>query len=150
METPSFKKGINSYAMSLFFKVIWIILTLVTIVILFWNTILFSTIGNLKTENYNFWNLVLPNLISLFLLLKYSKDVLSGYQPTSNRLNLIWLVILAILVPFQIWVQQPQFDVTPYNFDLTYWPIIVAQGVILTSYIGLILNRVLWLKIANS
>ena len=69
-------------------KLIWIGLILFAIYIFGWLTFIDLTFGNLFKEKYGFWNLLLPNIFTIGILIFYTKETLIGYKPKSKNWNL--------------------------------------------------------------
>lgn len=125
------------------FKLLWIGLTLFTIYIFGWLTFGYSTFGNLFKEKYGFWNLFLPNILTIGLLIFYTKELLIGYNSKSKSRNLKSLLIFLSLITILTFVQIPQFELLFEDLKSEYWQIIISLIIVLTSYVGIIMNRVL-------
>ena len=127
-------------------KLLWIGLVLTTIYIFGWLTFGYLTFGNLFKEKYGFWNLLLPNILTLGLLIIYTKEILVGYQSISTNRNLKSLLIFSVLIIILTLVQIPQFELLFTDLKSEPWQIILSLIIILTSYVGIIVNRVLKIK----
>jgi hypothetical protein len=125
------------------FKLLWIGLTLFTIYIFGWLTFGFLTFGNLFKEKYGIWNLLLPNILTIGLLTFYSKELLIGYNPKSKSWNLKSLLIFSTLITILTFVQISQFELLFADLKSEYWQIIISLIIVLTSYVGIIMNRIL-------
>lgn len=124
-------------------KLIWIGLILFTIYILGWVTFAYLTFGNLFKEKYGFWNLLLPNIFTIGILIFYTKEILLGYHPKSKNRNVKSLSIFLLLITILILVQIPQFELLFEDSKSEYWQITIALIIVLSSYLGIITNRIL-------
>nr|BFF37758.1 hypothetical protein BACT7_26200 [Tenacibaculum mesophilum] len=128
------------------FKLLWIGLTLFTIYIFGWLTFIYLTFGNIGTDQYSSWNLLIPNILTIGLLIFYAKEVLIGYKPTSIARNLKSLLIFSTLIIILAIIQIPQFELL-FDFPKSEsWQIILSLIIVLTSYVGIITNRTLKIK----
>ena len=125
------------------FKILWIGLILFTIYIFSWLTFVDLTFGNLFKEKYGFWNLLLPNILTIGLLIFYTKELLIGYNPKSKSRNLKSLLIFSTLITILTFVQIPQFELLFTDLKSEYWQIIISLIIVLTSFVGIIMNRIL-------
>jgi len=121
-------------------KILWIATLLCALYYYGW--VLFYEIV-LKTDNgqYSFWNLV-AGFLNLSLLVIYSREMLLGYQPISKNRNqnslLFFLILVVFLVIIQIKLNVSLFaDLSSQPWQFTF-PFVI----ILTSYFGIILNRI--------
>lgn len=124
-------------------KLIWIGLTLFTIYIFGWLTFGYLTFGNLFKEKYGFWNLLLPNIFTIGILIFYTKEILIGYKPKTKNRNLKSLLIFSVLITMLTFVQIPQFELLFEDLKSEYWQITISLIIVLTSYVGIITNRIL-------
>ena len=124
-------------------KLIWIGLTLFTIYIFGWLTFGYLTFGNLFKEKYGFWNLLLPNIFTIGILIFYTKEILFGYKPKTKNRNLKSLLIFSVLITMLTFVQIPQFELLFEDLKSEYWQITISLIIVLTSYVGIITNRIL-------
>jgi hypothetical protein len=124
-------------------KILWIGLILFTIYIFGWLTFGYLTFGNLFKEKYGFWNLLLPNIFTIGLLIFYTKELLIGYNPKSKNRNLKSLLIFLPLITILTFIQIPQFKLLFEDMKSEYWQIIISLIIVLTSYVGMIMNRIL-------
>ena len=127
-------------------KTIWVGLILISIYCFGWLTFGYFVFGNLITEKYNTWNLLIPNIMTIGLLIIYTKEILIGYKPKSKSWNFTSLVILSILIIILTALQIPQFQLLFNDLKSKPWQIIISLIIILTSYIGIIMNRIMKLK----
>ncbi len=127
-------------------KILWIGLMLFTIYIFGWLTFVYLTFGNLFKEKYGFWNLLLPNIFTIGLLIFYTKEFLIGYKTKSKNRNLKSLLIFLTLIAILTFVQIPQFQLLFEDLKSEYWQIIISLIIVLTSYVGIIMNRILKIK----
>ncbi|GAA4277989.1 hypothetical protein GCM10022259_27130 [Aquimarina mytili] len=127
-------------------KLLWIGLTLTIIYIFGWLTFGYLTFGNLFKEKYGLWNLLLPNILTVGLLIIYTKEILIGYQSKSTNRNLKSLLIFSVLIIILTWVQIPQFELLFTDLKSEPWQIVLSLIIILTSYVGIIMNRILKIK----
>lgn len=125
------------------FKILWIGLTLYSIYIFSWLSFFHFTIGNLIDEKYGVWNLLLPNILTMGLLIFYTKELLIGYYPKSKYWNKISLLIFCIIIVILTFVQFPQYELLFSDMKSEYWTIGISLIIILTSYVGILMNRVL-------
>ena len=132
--------------LEILFKLLWVGLTLFTIYIFGWLTFIYLTFGNIGTDKYNTWNLLIPNILTIGLLIFYSKEVLIGYKPKSTTRNLKSLLISSTLIIILTIIQIPQFKLLFDSPKSESWQIILSLIIILTSYIGIITNRILIIK----
>ncbi|MBE8726371.1 hypothetical protein [Flavobacterium hungaricum] len=127
-------------------KAIWIVSILVTIYIFSWLTFLNFTFGNIVTTKYTIWNLILPNSFTLGILIIYTKEILMGYNPKSKSRNLKSFVFFTTLLLILTLIQIPQFELIFDENNSKYWQLVLSLIIVLTSYIGIILNRILKIK----
>ncbi|REG88559.1 hypothetical protein [Flavobacterium aquicola] len=127
-------------------KAIWIVFILITIYIFSWITFLNFTFGNIVTSKYTIWNLIIPNIFTLGILLIYTKEILMGYNPKSKSRNLKSFVFFTTLILILTLIQIPQFELIFDENSSKYWQIVLALIIVLTSYFGIILNRILKIK----
>ncbi|MBF4465149.1 hypothetical protein [Flavobacterium sp. LC2016-12] len=127
-------------------KAIWIVFILITIYIFSWITFLNFTFGNIVTTKYTIWNLIIPNIFTLGILIIYTKEILMGYNPKSKSRNLKSFVFFTILILILTLIQIPQFEIIFDENNSKYWQIVLSLIIVLTSYFGIILNRVLKIK----
>ena len=132
--------------LEILFKILWIGLILFTIYIFGWLTFGYLTFGNLIKEKYGFWNLLLPNIFTIGLLIFYTKELLFGYNPKSKNRNLKSLLVFLLLITFLTFVQIPQFELLFADLESEYWQIVLSLVIVLTSYVGIIINRILKIK----
>lgn len=128
------------------FKIIWIGVILFTVYIFGGITLVQLTFGNIFTEEYNTWNLLIPNIFSIGLLVIYTKEILIGYKPKTKKWNLISLLLYSTLIIILSIVQIPQFEILFDGLESEPWQIIISLIIILSSYIGIIMNRILIIK----
>ena len=124
----------------------WIGLILFTIYVFGWLTFVHLTFGNIVTEKYNIWNLLIPNILTIGLLIVYTKELLIGYKPKSKSRNSKSLIIFSVLIIMLTLVQIPQFESLFDDLKSESWQIILSLVIVLTSYIGIIINRILKIK----
>lgn len=132
--------------MEILFKAIWTVLILITIYFFGWLTFVYFTFGNIGTEKYTIWNLIIPNILTLGILIIYSKELLIGYKTESKQENLKSLILFSTLILVLILLQLPQFELLFEDYQAKYWQIILCLIIVFTSYVGIILNRVLKFK----
>ncbi len=108
-----------------------------------WLTFIYFTFGNIITEYFTIWNLIIPNILTLGILIIYTKELLIGYKPKSKNRNLISLFLFSVLIIVLIVVQIPQFEILFNDIKSEYWLITLSFIVILTGYVGIIVNRIL-------
>ncbi|MFI2742747.1 hypothetical protein ACG2LH_08410 [Zhouia sp. PK063] len=127
-------------------KLIWIGAILFTIYIFGWLTFGYLTFGNIFKEKYNVWNLLIPNILTIGFLIFYTKELIIGYNPKSKSRNLKSLLIFSALITILTFVQIPQFKLLFEDLESEYWQIIISLIIVLSSYFGIIMNRILKLK----
>ena len=132
------------------FKLVWIGFILITIYVFGWITFGLFTFGNLLNLDFTIWNLVIPNIFTFGILFVYSKELLYGYNPKSKSRNIKSLCIYSILILVLTLIQLPQFELLFSEFKLEYWQIFLSLIIILTSYIGILMNRILKINELNS
>lgn len=133
----------KEYKYEILFKILWIGLTLYSIYIFSWLSFFHFTIGNLIEEKYGVWNLLLPNIFTIGLLIFYTKELFIGYNPKSKNWNLKSLLIFLPLITILTFIQIPQFELLFEDLKSEYWQIIISLIIVLTSYVGIIMNRIL-------
>lgn len=133
----------KEYKYEILFKILWIGLILYSIYIFSWLSFFHFTIGNLMEEKYGVWNLLLPNIFTIGLLIFYTKELFIGYYPKSKNWNLKSLLIFCLIIVILTFVQFPQFELILVEWESEYWPIIISLIIVLTSYVGIIMNRIL-------
>jgi len=89
---------VESNNLGVLLKTIWIGLALVTIYCLFMITFTYMLFESLISKQFNIWNLLIPNLISIGIIFIYTKELLIGYNPTSKKKNLKSLIIFYLLI----------------------------------------------------
>lgn len=136
----------KTFNLEFLLKAIWIVSILVTIYIFSWITFLNFTFGNIVTTKYTIWNLILPNIFTLGILIIYTKEILIGYNPKSKSRNLKSFVFFTTLILILTLIQIPQFELIFDENNLKYWQLVLSLIIVLTSYIGIILNRILKIK----
>ena len=124
-------------------KLMWIGLVLFTFYVFGWLTFIYLTFGNIVTEKYNIWNLLIPNILTIGLLIFYSKELLIGYKPKSKSRILKSFLIFSILIITLTLIQIPQFELLFTDLKSESWQLVISLIIILTSYVGIIMNRVL-------
>lgn len=77
------------------------------------------------------------------------REIILGYKTISYRKNLISLSIFSIIILVLILLQIPQFEFLFSDSIYIYWGITITYMVILASYLGIIMNRVLKIKELN-
>ncbi|WP_299162066.1 hypothetical protein [uncultured Tenacibaculum sp.] len=132
--------------LEIFLKLIWLAGTIFTIFILGSITFILLTFGNIGEEKYNFWNLTLPHILTIGILLAYTKEILKGYKPKSARHNLISLIIFSVLIITIVWALSKEFKLIFKGDIMDYWAIFFSYTIIFTTYIGIIVNRIQILK----
>jgi hypothetical protein len=135
--------------LELLLKVIWSGLILFTIFIFGWLTFICLTFGNIFTEKFNIWNLLIPNILTIGVLIFYTKEILSGYKPKSKNRNLKSLIIFSIFFIMLTLIQIPQFEILFTGLKPELWQIIISLIIVLASYLGIIMNRILKIKELN-
>lgn len=136
----------KTFNLEFLLKAIWIVSILVTIYIFSWITFLNFTFGNIVTTKYTIWNLILPNIFTLGILIIYTKEILMGYNPKSKSRNLKSFVFFTTLILILTLIQIPQFELIFDENNSKYWQLVLSLIIVLTSYIGIILNRILKIK----
>lgn len=132
--------------LEILFKLLWIGLTLFTIYIFGWLAFIYLTFGNIETDQYSSWNLLIPNILTIGLLIFYAKEILIGYKPKSIARNLKSLLIFSTLIIILTIIQIPQFELLFDSPKSESWEIILSLIIILTCYVGIITNRILKIK----
>lgn len=135
--------------MNIIFKIIWLILITVCVYFYGWLTFAFYILDDFGENQFSIFNLILPNLLTLVVLLIYTKEFLFGYHPKSNTQNGISLVVMIVLILFLTFIQFSQFEFLFRGEELSNFIFILVMATILTSYIGILLNRVLVVKSLN-
>lgn len=136
----------ENYKPEILLKLLWIGLTLLTIYFFGWLTFMFLTFGNIGTDKYNTWNLLIPNIMAIGLLLIYTKEILVGYKPKSKSRNWKSLLIFSVIIVVLTLIQIPQFELLFDDPKSEPWQIVLPLVMILTSYIGIMTNRILRVK----
>ena len=136
----------EKHKLEILLKLLWIGLTLFTIYIFGWLTFIYLTFGNIGTDKYNTWNLLIPNILTIGLLILYTKEILIGYNQNSKSRNLKSLLIFSVLIIILILIQIQQFELLFDDLKSEPWQIILSLIIILTSYVGIIMNRILKIK----
>ncbi|WP_420552833.1 hypothetical protein [Tenacibaculum aiptasiae] len=127
-------------------KLIWVAGTVFTIFILGSITFVLLTLGNIGEEKYNFWNLTLPHILTIAILLLHTKEILKGYKPKSAKHNLISLITFSVLIITIVWILGKEFKVIFRDDILDHWEVFFSYLIIFTAYIGIIVNRIQTLK----
>jgi hypothetical protein len=130
-------------------KVVWVGLTLFTIYIFSWLTFINLSFGNISTEKYNIWNSFVPNVLTFGILIIYTKELIIGYRPKSKSLNLKSLLFFLIVIIILSLIQISEFEILIKHFESDYWQIILSLTIILSSYLGILMNRILKIKKLN-
>lgn len=134
----------NKY--EILFKVLWIVLVLTTFCVLGWMTFGYLTIGNIFSKKFTTFNFLIPNILTIILLIIYTEELLIGYRPQSKNRNLISLLFFFILIITLIFFQVSQFDLILDELIWESWFIILPLTIVSTSYLGILLNRILEIK----
>jgi hypothetical protein len=124
-------------------KLMWIGLILFTIYVFGWLTFIYLTFGNIVTEKYNIWNLLIPNILTIGLLIFYAKELLIGYKPKSKSWNLKSFLFFLVLIVILTLIQISQFELLFADLKSKSWQIVLSLIIVLTSYVGIIMNRIL-------
>jgi|TARA_B110000116_G_C16403563_1_gene388578 hypothetical protein len=132
------------------FKIIWIGLLLITIYVFSWLTFGEFIFGDFGTGNFTLWRFIIPNILTFGILIIYTKELLFGYRPKTENKNIISLILFFILILVIFILQLPQFEFLFNDYNSEFWQIILSLIVILTSYLGIIMNRILKLKKQNT
>jgi hypothetical protein len=136
----------ENYKPEILLKLLWIGLTLLTIYFFGWLTFMFLTFGNIGNAKYNTWNLLIPNILAIGLLLIYTKEILVGYKPKSKGSNWKSLLIFSVIIVVLTLLQIPQFELLFDDPKSGPWQIVLPLVMILTAYIGIMTNRILRIK----
>lgn len=134
------------YKSEILFKIIWIVLILITIYTFSWLTFIFYTFGNIETENFTLWNQIVPNILTIGIIILYSKELLTGYKTESKRRNFTSLFLFTTLIIILSLLQHSQFEFILEQSKSEYYQTILCLIVILSSYVGIILNRIIKFK----
>ncbi|WP_299106999.1 hypothetical protein [uncultured Tenacibaculum sp.] len=129
-------------------KILWIGSTIFSVYIFSWFTF-FTTFGILFKETNSIFNVLLPNIVSIGIVMLHTKEIVIGYRPASYRKNLISLSIFSVIILVLILLQIPQFEFLFGDSTYKYWEITITYMVILASYLGIIMNRILKMKELN-
>ena len=129
--------------MKLVLKIIWSGSAVFALYMLLWMVFFDFLIQSANSDQkFSILNFLIPNIIGVILLINYSKELLIGYKPRNPKRNKLSLVIFGILTTL----------ICVVNFKYYYWHISNSESIIsessipiivlLTSFIGLIVNRI--------
>jgi len=129
------------------FKIGWVILLLFSLCVFAWEVfITYITHGLFDPDEQNLtWSgFIIPNTLSAVLLIVYTKELLIGYTPIRAKRNTISLGVLLVAVTI-ILLSQQEFYTKILLDPKTTAPLVFPIVLILTSFLGLILNRAFYL-----
>ncbi|MCI2230027.1 hypothetical protein MC378_12685 [Polaribacter sp. MSW13] len=106
--------------------------------------------GNIIAGKNNIWNSLIPSILTFGVLIIYTKEIIIGYKPKSKSWNLKSLLFFLILVITLSVTQISEFDILFEHFESDYWQIILSLIIILSSYLGILINRILKIKNLNN
>ncbi|ARV15548.1 hypothetical protein [Polaribacter sp. SA4-12] len=135
--------------MEILFKTIWIGLLLITFYVFSWLTFGEFIFGDFGTGNFTLWRFIIPNILTFGILIIYTKELLLGYKPKTKNQNLKSLIIFSFLIIILTLLQIPQFELLFTDLKPEFWQIILSLIIVLTSYLGIIMNRILKIKDLN-
>lgn len=126
------------------FKIVWIIALLPSLyyfgLMVFFTFVLDDIIPK-HSEGLNFWNFILPNFISIVILLIYTKELLYGYTPKTRRTNIESLIVFSLLILTLLIILKKFYkDIisdTGEEIGMT-----IPTIMVFTAYLGIILNRI--------
>lgn len=130
-------------------KILWVGIALWSLYIFSGLTFLLFILSDTFKETNSILNVLLPNIVSLGIVMLHTKEIVIGYKPASYRKNLISLSIFSIIILILILLQIPQFEFLFGDSTYKYWEITITYMVILASYLGIIMNRMLKMKELN-
>lgn len=133
----------NKSTLIIFIKLLWIIAALFAIYIFSWLNFIYNFLFNDLFRSH-FLVFILSNLATVSILFIYSKELLLGYNTPSYKSNLKWLIIFTLLIIILIFLQYKIFLML--FLDFRTWQSSISILIILTSYIGIVLNRFFKLK----
>jgi len=84
-------------ALEILFKLSWILAVLFTLCFMFWMLFLnleFNIFGSNDSADNESFHFPIATLFSIFLILRYSKELLVGYFPNSEFENKFTLIII--------------------------------------------------------
>lgn len=132
--------------LEILFKTIWIGLLLITFYVFSWLTFGEFIFGDFGTGNFTLWRFVIPNILTFGILIIYTKELLFGYKPKTKNQNLKSLIIFSLLITILTLIQFPQFQLLLMDLKPEFWQMILSLIIVLTSYLGIIMNRILKIK----
>jgi hypothetical protein len=135
--------------LEIFFKTIWIGLLLITIYVFSWLTFGEFIFKEFGTGNFTLWKFIIPNILTYGILFFYTKELLFGYKPKTKNQNIISFILFSTLITILFILQSPQFEFLFNDYNSEFWQVVLSLIVILTSYVGLIMNRVLMFNKIN-
>lgn len=139
------KRMKNNY-FEIVFKVTWVILLLNTLYMWGWWTFLKYAFKDILENDFWILNLIIPNILTIGILLIYTKELLVGYKPKSKVKNKKSLFLFLSLVSILIIVQFPQFALILDKPELINIEIILTLIITFMAYFGIVGNRVMKLN----
>lgn len=125
------------------FKIAWIMALLPSLyyfgLMVFFDFVVDDIFSNQK-DVFNFWNFILPNIISIVLLLIYTKELLYGYTPKTRRANLESLGIFSLLI-FTLLIVLNEYYKEIISATGEFIGMTIPTIMIFTAYLGIFLNR---------
>ena len=135
--------------MNLIFKIAWVLILCVSIYFFGWLTFMFYVLDDFGENKYSIFNLVIPNFLTIIILFIYTKELLFGYHARSKGRNIKSLLIILFVILFLAIVQFSQFEFMTKDLELTNIITTLVWITIFTSYVGVLLNRILSIKSLN-
>lgn len=132
--------------MSKIFKSIWLLILLISLYTVIKISIALFFVEICLDNDFKFFNLIIPNLISCCLLVIYTYEIMLGYKSISKQRNYKSLVIYSLIIIMITLFQFHQFEYVINDINLENWCFIITCIAVITSYIGLLLNRILSIK----
>lgn len=126
------------------FKIGWVVGLIYSLYMYSWMIFLSFLTQDLISENtkdLTWVNFILPNFLSIALLLLYTKELLMGYKPLNRKKNKISLTAI-VLIGIAIIVSQHEFYFWIIESSEKELWLLIPVILILVSIIGLTINRI--------
>lgn len=124
---------------SFLFILIWLFSLIVTLYTLLSFTFIAGFISFFKITG----EVIFSNVITCILLLIYSKELCFGYHSNSKKQNVLSLLFYGFLITAVLLLQYPFLFSLIGDFQMNPWEVSISVILIITTYLGLLINRML-------
>lgn len=133
------------------FKIVWIFALLFSLYGFGWVVFLSfvsQDIFNVDSNKLTWMNFIVPNAISVILLLVYSKELIMGYNQKSNSKSIKSLIVLSGCILY-IGTTQLNFYIWIIEDSTEDWFVVIPIIMIVTSMVGLFIHRITNSELSN-